>query len=65
LIDAHKSAVVAIADALVERRTLNGDEIDRIIAGALAVADIAAERERRTQWMRTIESTKSFEADHG
>jgi hypothetical protein len=56
LIDLHRTAVLAIADALVSRRTLNGEEIDRIIADAHARDGLAAEKSRREVWARTVEN---------
>jgi hypothetical protein len=64
LLTAHRCALTALADELLERRTLDGNQIDRIIAGALAREDQAAEQVRRAQWAKTIENAKKFEACH-
>ena len=60
LIEAHRNAVLAVAAALIERRTLNGDEIDEIIAAAVARDELDREVARRAQWARTIENAATF-----
>jgi hypothetical protein len=52
LIDANSHVVLALANTLVERRTLDGDEIDAIIERAVAEKDLADERARRAGWKR-------------
>ncbi|MGO9682364.1 MAG: hypothetical protein ACLPTZ_07205, partial [Beijerinckiaceae bacterium] len=54
LLNEHRGVVIQVADALLERRTLNGAEIDQIIADALAREDLAAERSRRAAWAKTL-----------
>jgi hypothetical protein len=60
LLDEHRDVVIAVADALIERRTMTGEQIDQIIADALALEDLAAERERRAAWAKTIASAAAF-----
>jgi hypothetical protein len=62
LIEAHRSAVQALADALVVKRTLGGVEIDAIIITALARNELATEKQRRTTWARVQESAAAFKA---
>jgi hypothetical protein len=59
LIEAHRSAVLALADRLVEKRTLNA-EIDEIIASAVAADELNRERARRAEWMAIIENARRF-----
>jgi hypothetical protein len=49
----HRHVVLALATRLVERRTLDGTEIDAIIAQAVAGKELADERARRAGWKRT------------
>jgi len=60
LIEKHRSVLSMLADALVERRKLNGTEIDSVIANALALEDLAAERGRRAVWRKTLASADAF-----
>ncbi len=62
LLSEHRSTVLALADALIEHRTLNGEQIDAIITSTLAKAELAAEKERRERWQRTVASARIFEA---
>ena len=64
LIRLHRHLVQAIADALIERRTLNGAAIDIIIADTSAREALRIERERRAAWSRSIEYAATFEASH-
>jgi hypothetical protein len=58
LIEQHRAAVLAIADALMIERTLNAEQIDTIIAAA-------PERARRADWARVIENAANFTAENG
>jgi hypothetical protein len=58
----HRSVLIALADALVARRELDGLAIDGVIFAELVKLDLEAERGRRLAWVRTIESARSFEA---
>ncbi len=60
LIEEHRGALSMLVDALIERRKLNGAEIDQIIADALAREDLAAERSRRIAWAATLASAAQF-----
>jgi hypothetical protein len=61
LIAAHRSVVLAIAEALLEKRTLSsGAEIDQIIADALTSAALAAERKRRADWSLVVTNARTF-----
>jgi hypothetical protein len=62
LIDLHRTAVLAIAEALVSRRTLNGEEIDQIIAAAHARDELTAEKSRRAEWAKAVANAATFEA---
>jgi hypothetical protein len=54
--------VAAIADALIKRKTLTGDEIDAIIAGALACDGLDREKARHAEWARCIAQAAAFES---
>ena len=55
LVEQHRAAVLAIAEALMLERTLNSEQIDAIIATAPALA-------RRAEWARVLENAASFTA---
>jgi hypothetical protein len=57
LIIEHRAAVWAIAEALMDHRTLDAEQIDNIIASAPALA-------RRAEWARVIENAASFTAQY-
>jgi hypothetical protein len=61
----YRSVLVALSDALVARCELDGVAIDEIIFAELVKLDQEAERQRRSAWLRTIESASNFEVDHG
>jgi hypothetical protein len=60
LINDHPDVAMAIADGLVEHGSLTGDEVDAIIASAIAAKATAVERQRRLDWKRIEESAASF-----
>ena len=62
LLDPHWPIVTALSTELRNRRTLTGDEIDAVIADTIAQLQQAAERDRREQWRRTVESAAKFSA---
>lgn len=49
ILAAHKTSIEAIAAALIERRTLNGVEIDEVISVAKARDALIAEKARRRE----------------
>jgi hypothetical protein len=55
LIEQHRAAVWAIAEALMVERTLNSEQIDTIIASAPVLA-------RRAAWARVLENAATFTA---
>jgi hypothetical protein len=62
LLNEHASVVHALAEALLEAQTLDGAQIDAVLAKALTAADLAAERKRRAAAARMLESAKAFAA---
>jgi hypothetical protein len=56
LIVQHRTAVLAIAEALMIERTLNSEQIDTIIASA-------PERARRADWAQTCSNASLFKPD--
>jgi hypothetical protein len=52
--------VGALVDALIERGTLTGDEVDTIIVREVSAESLAIEKQRRLDWQRTTESAASF-----
>jgi hypothetical protein len=65
LIRAHVGVVQALIDALVDRGTLTSDEIDLIIAGAVAGERLSAALSRRANWRKRELSAKCFAAEYG
>jgi hypothetical protein len=64
LIRNNRDIVAALTDALVEKGTLSGDEVDAIIAACVARRSLAAEYERRRRWAGVVASASSFEVEH-
>jgi hypothetical protein len=67
ILTAHKTAVLAIANALIENRTLDAGQIDNCIASAEAQDGAAeardaliAEKARRTEWRNVAERAAAF-----
>jgi hypothetical protein len=46
----YKHVLIALTDELLAKRTMTGEEVDRVIATALAQKSIRQERERREDW---------------
>jgi hypothetical protein len=63
LIREHRHLVQAIADALIERRTLDGTEIDVIVVDASAREALRVERERRTTSKQAATTAAIFESN--
>jgi hypothetical protein len=65
LVEQHKTVVQAIAQALIDhpKRTLNGAEIDAVIAPALAAQAAADEHKRRADWIAVLENANTFTAE--
>ncbi len=60
LIRAHFAAVSALVDALVEKGTLTGRQVDEIISGAVAAEMVASERAERRQWQVRVNNAAKF-----
>jgi hypothetical protein len=60
ILSAHKGAVTAIAEALIEKKTLNAKQVDRCIAVGEAQDALATERLRRRQWSDVIAGAEAF-----
>ena len=60
LLKHHATTVQAIADALLEHRTLTGAEIDVVIETAVIARDLELERGRRDDWRRIQASAAAF-----
>ena len=63
-VEQHKAVVVAIAQALIDhpKRTLEGAEIDAVIAPVLAANAAADGRKRRADWIAVLENAGAFAA---
>jgi hypothetical protein len=57
----HADVVDALASALVEHRTLNGEQIDDIISRTIAARQLAQEYERRCAWCEIKARADFFE----
>jgi len=60
LLRAHPVVVTALVDAIVEKGTLIGAEVDVIIMQAMVAEGLAWERQRRADWNRVERSAASF-----
>jgi ATP-dependent Zn protease len=60
LIRAHMGVVEAIADAMAEQGTLDGEQVDQIISDAVAAGMLAAERKRRREMQARAERAEKF-----
>jgi hypothetical protein len=65
LLTAHRPVLEAIATALILHRTLDGQEIDAVIAAALAIEDARTEQQRRAEWRQTVENAKQWRHGDG
>jgi hypothetical protein len=59
----YGDVVMTLSIVLRIKRTLDGAEIDRVIADLQAQKASAIERVRRKRWQRVIENAAAF--DHG
>jgi hypothetical protein len=64
LLEANLPIVLALVAAIIERGTLTGDEVDEVIAAAVAQKTRDEERSRRIEWARVQQSAADFAA-HG
>lgn len=62
LIRENLDIVLALVAAILERGILSGDEVDAIIAQAVAARAAESERQRRAEWRRAEQSAKAFDA---
>jgi hypothetical protein len=60
LIYPHVPIIMSLATVLRIRRTLTGEEIDKLISDVQARKALAIEHARRKQWQRTVENAASF-----
>jgi hypothetical protein len=65
LIEANLDVAEALTDALVEKGTLLGDEVDAIISACVARRGLALEYERRSRWKAVTARASTFEANRG
>jgi hypothetical protein len=63
LLKPHIDLIFALLPVLRVRRTLTGTEVDEAIAVILRHFDQSAERERRRDWERRMESAKTFRGE--
>jgi hypothetical protein len=63
ILAAHKASVEAIAAALIERKTLNGVEIDEIISVAEARDALIAENAWRREWRNIATRAAAFKTE--
>jgi hypothetical protein len=63
LIRDNRDIVEAMTDALVEKGTLSGDEVDAIIAAGVARRSMAAEFQRRHYWRAVVANAERFQAE--
>ena len=58
LLEEHRSLVLALADCLLEKRTLTGAGVDAVLAAALARSNLETEHRRRLEWARVAERAR-------
>jgi hypothetical protein len=46
----HEIILDALVEALVDRGTLDGEQVDQIISACMTARSVAAERQRRADW---------------
>jgi hypothetical protein len=63
LVAKHSASIRAVAAALIEHRTLTGDQIVAVVAESVAREAMAEEQARRADWQRRTESARMFLAD--
>ena len=59
----YGDVVMTLSIVLRIKRTLDSNEIDKIISDAQARKALAVERDRRKRWQQVIENAAAF--DHG
>jgi hypothetical protein len=63
ILSRHQAVLQAATDALLERRTLDGEQLDEIISAALARESGEREKVRRASWFATISRAAEFERE--
>jgi hypothetical protein len=62
LLEANLPVVLALVEAIIERGTLTGDEVDEVIETAVACETLRIEHDRRAEWARVQHSASAFAA---
>lgn len=60
LLTENKDILIALTEALIEKGTLSGSEVDAIIANTVTARSMAAERLRRDDWLRRAASAAAL-----
>jgi ATP-dependent Zn protease len=60
LIESNRDIVDALVEALIERGTLSGEQVDQIISQGVAARTIEIERRRRDDWKTRQVSATEF-----
>jgi hypothetical protein len=60
LLGEHRSIVEALVAALLKKLTLTCEEVDAVIAQALTLEDLAAEKSRRSDWAHCLANAATF-----
>ena len=63
LLTANRDILDALVEALIEHGTLDGAQVDEIIAHEVAMRSIRLERQRRDDWKRVEKSAARFVAE--
>jgi ApbE superfamily uncharacterized protein (UPF0280 family) len=61
LVAKHAASIKAVAAALIEHRTLSGDQIAAVVSTSVAREAMAEEHARRTAWRKAEESAARFQ----
>jgi uroporphyrinogen-III synthase len=59
----HADVFDALTSALLEQRTIDGAQIDEVIARAVAASHLKQERQRRRDWQNTVARASEFEEE--
>jgi hypothetical protein len=60
LLTSNRNILDALVEALIERGTLDGDEVDTIIVDAISALAVEAKRVRRADWRERERNAAHF-----
>lgn len=63
LLRPHGAILIVLSTVLRIRRTLTGEEIDKIIADTVGMFELEAERAKRRQWQARVENASTLKSE--